>query len=670
MNSLIRSAATAGVCLGFIVTSHAQFNSWTKSTSGYWEEPFWSLGVLPDYGQSGVLLTNEGWKAVGIRRETALNHPASLHVQRLTVASPTNSFNTLLLNFVGNESPLQIADYFEVGTGSAFVTLDSGVQVGSEFRISGTVTHADQSTVSAPTVFIGHAGTAAYNLTNGILNVSTQIFVGYNYAGTLHQHGGSNVARWIRLWKGGEYFLHQGDVASGNISVGESSAGYFHQSDGRVLATNQISIGTVAAIWAAGDGRYTLSGGTLTTPVLVVGSANGSSVTPGANGLFEQSGGSNIATVVLVDGFTSTSGRYSLAGGLLSTSGSSAHGHASFAQSGGAHLIEGDLSVHGEYWRSFQAVYAGYTLSNGLLRARNLSVRLAGFAQDGGTNEVANNLQLDYESHASSSYYLRGGRLNTSNSIVINSRFGGFTQTGGVHSVSGTLQLVGVSSSLFPGPNSPIVYLLGAGQLIVRDILVTNGAAFWHTGGTISHSGKLTLAGGQWQSAPGTHQFGTVQLNAGVTNSTLSLPDSGVVLRFANSSNLPWQDDAKLVIRNWRGSQTGGGLHQIIFAGGSGALTPQQRARIVFREPAGFGAGDYPARLLPSGELVPAPRVGLLADRSANGLVIQWPQGFGYVLQTSTNLGGPWTDVAGAASPYTNQVTSGSRRFFRMRLFE
>src|SRR5687767_14888943 len=93
----------------------AQVNSWTKPTSGFWHEPFWSLGILSDNSQSEIMFTNSGWKALAIDATTAGDFPASLRIQRMTVASPTNTVNTFMLNHAGVQSPLQIADSLYVG---------------------------------------------------------------------------------------------------------------------------------------------------------------------------------------------------------------------------------------------------------------------------------------------------------------------------------------------------------------------------------------------------------------------------------------------------------------------------------------------------------------------------------------------------------------------------
>lgn len=46
-------------------------------------------------------------------------------------------------------------------------------------------------------------------------------------------------------------------------------------------------------------------------------------------------------------------------------------------------------------------------------------------------------------------------------------------------------------------------------------------------------------------------------------------------------------------------------------------------------------------------------------------LVLQWSNDF--TLQTATNVGGPYTDLIGATSLYTNQFTNSLQQFFRLR---
>jgi hypothetical protein len=91
--------------LGLFFRAEAQVNSWVKPASGDWQEPQWSLGILPGTGQV-VMVTNQNWKAVAIGPVTTRDFPESLTVQSLTVASPGDSRNLLLMNYAGLQTPL------------------------------------------------------------------------------------------------------------------------------------------------------------------------------------------------------------------------------------------------------------------------------------------------------------------------------------------------------------------------------------------------------------------------------------------------------------------------------------------------------------------------------------------------------------------------------------
>src|SRR5215207_1637455 len=80
-------------------------NTWTNSTSGYWEQPFWSLGRLPAAGDT-VSFYNGGYKALAIGSVTASNYSGALSMDRLIVHG---SNNLLLLNWAGLAVPLRVA---------------------------------------------------------------------------------------------------------------------------------------------------------------------------------------------------------------------------------------------------------------------------------------------------------------------------------------------------------------------------------------------------------------------------------------------------------------------------------------------------------------------------------------------------------------------------------
>src|SRR6266702_4192865 len=84
-----------------------QQNSWTNSISGPWEEMHWSLGQLPAPGQA-IFIENAGWKAVAISPSTAQDFPQTLFPSSVTISAPSDSYNVLLLNHCGFQTPLSV----------------------------------------------------------------------------------------------------------------------------------------------------------------------------------------------------------------------------------------------------------------------------------------------------------------------------------------------------------------------------------------------------------------------------------------------------------------------------------------------------------------------------------------------------------------------------------
>ena len=113
----------------------AQTNSWSSPASGHWEDSAWSLGILPAANQS-VFITNAGFKAVGISSTTAANFPGAMTVNDLTVSAPSNSQNTLLLNFVGTAVPLQVTNDCVIGTNGGILNLSPSLWIGQNFSIT------------------------------------------------------------------------------------------------------------------------------------------------------------------------------------------------------------------------------------------------------------------------------------------------------------------------------------------------------------------------------------------------------------------------------------------------------------------------------------------------------------------------------------------------------
>jgi hypothetical protein len=655
----------------FAVTGDAQVNSWIKPTSGNWHElSSWSLGVLPRSNQWEIVLTNAGWKAVAIDRTTALNHPSSLHVPHLTVSSPADSFNTLMLNFSGREWPLRVGNAFVLGPNSAFLTLDSGLYVRGAFIVDGTVRHADFSEVSTPILYMGNiidGPTTDYNLTNGILTVSNRFFIGPHSYGVVRQYGGSNRVEELLLAYG-EYQMHGGTVAARTLKIGAPFS-LFNQYGGDVSVTNPLIVGeNVAAftspynIW----GRYLIAGGTLRTPAIRVGTPNDAFSHGGAEGIFIQYGGSNITTTLQVGaGGTGNTFHvnYTLTNGwLLSSSTTVGPGYdVSFSHSGGFHLIDGPLTIRGVPDPSSAFVtLPHYGLWPGAsLKSGSLTVSNGLFFHIGGTNQIAGNLLLSASPVMATEYILLDGLLSASNTIARLARHydNRFRQDGGVHVVAGVLDVSRPD-------RSGILYELSGGQLIAPDIRLANGLFAHYGSGVISNRGTITLAGVEFEESRRNTSLGALRLDSAEADSFISIFHTFGTLRFLPSAAQNWAPDARLLIRYWRGSSSGGGDQQIIFGNSSAGLTAQQLRQIRFRDPAGFLLGDYPARILSTGEIVPAPRPSLVVSRNGSRMVLQWPTG--YTLQTATNIAGPFSDTT-AASPYGFEMGNNPLRYFRLR---
>lgn len=337
----------------------AQTNSWTGPASGNWEDPDWSLGVLPGAGQT-IMFTNAGFKAVEIGLSTVESYPQTLQIESLTVSSPPNAANTLLMNYAGVGTPLVIGTTNEgsltiADTNSTFYMFSSALEVrdsgGGEFAtgafsVEGTFNETTGSQVTAGLLNVGDVGTGVYNLTNSFLTVP----------------GGGNEL-----------------VGSYN---GSFNNGTFNQQGG----TNSVgSPGYIGSIGVGNSGTYNLMGGYLHTGVLGVEAAPEGAVNISAN--FNQSGGYN-----LNDDGTSIEGTlpegsgptgfatYSISGGTLVTSQMQLMFEASFHQSGGV--------VQAFYFTSEYG--GGITITDGSFAGQYGGISGPGtnFEVDGGTVQI------------------------------------------------------------------------------------------------------------------------------------------------------------------------------------------------------------------------------------------------------------------------------------------
>ena len=226
---------------------------------------------------------------------------------------------------------------------------------------------------------------------------------------------------------------------------------------------------------------------------------------------------------------------------------------------------------------------------------------------------------------------------------------GKYTQSGGSNNVAGDLNI------------TLNAFNLSGGALFASNIVVDQGVLTITNSTTVASPGTCLLAG-------------TLQvLNSSISLGRLVASNSAVLdlgagtstAAFQPSSTVLWPVGSTLVVSNWHGNTNGGGLTRFIVGTNGSGLSVAQLAQTAFVNPAGFASGTYGARILATGEVVPTQSAFLSLARVGQQLVLTWPGAL--TLQSATNVSGPYTDVTGVSSPFTNPVSTLPKQFFRLR---
>jgi hypothetical protein len=647
----VRALAFLVLCtiVGSYRAAFAQTNSWTNSVSGNWQDDYWTLG-LPTTNQD-VSLTNAGWKALAIGPATVQNFPETLTLNSLTISSPSNSYNTLLMNFAGTNTPLVVRS-MSVASNSAVTMLSSallldgsngiGLQLGGEFN-------QNDSIVSGQQVNVGYIGPGVYNFNSGFFGVSN-LRVGSAFSGVFNQNGGTNLAL-ITDVEGGEYIQNDG-YFGGTIYFTQN--GTFRQRGGVLNTPVSITYG-----------NYFLEGG-----INYGGVSFPYTSTSIGLGQVIQSGGTNFGGINL-GGFYGT-GQYTMSNGV-SYGAISVGARASFSQLGGVQICGTQGVLVGADIISDRFGGTGFiegTLEKqaGMLSCVGMSI--AGHCYLwGGTNLISGAIIVSGP-HSS---FVSGGFLCASNF------FAGSSPAFGTVSPAYVSGMTFITNQLEVSGGSYSSGFSGSGDLTVSNIVVT-GSTFSFSGHSLNQSGILSLTNGNLNfSGLGSFRLGQLQINSS-GNSILGFSSGQCVLRFMSSSGSVWSNAAVLNVQNWSGSLYGGGAHQIIFGTNAAALTPQQLTQIQFQNPAGLAPGNYPARILATGEIVPdtgAPLPPMLnLNCASNGLMhlsLGGDIGRSYAFEISTDLAhwNTWTDqfnTSGTMSLDDADSTNCPQRFYRAHL--
>jgi len=645
---LLRFSILAGT-LYFTERADAQDNVWTSTTSGNWQDASWSLG-LPATNQT-IWVTNHGWKAVQIGADTAQNFPQSLGLDTINISSPTNSFNTLLLNFAGSATPLTVKS-LNVASNSSVQMFSSAVQLngpdGSGAMIGGQFDQND-SVVAGNQVKVGYLGAGVYNFNSGYFTVSELWLGGGSNPGVFNQSGGTNGFGITHL-DGGTYVLSNGWYGA---TIDFDTFGKFQQEGG--LLTGDLTLF---------HGSYTLDGGVHQGSALVP-SQNGFN---SGNGNILQTGGTNYGSFDIGSfGY----GTYTMSNGVsCATNFFIGHG-GSYFQAGGNQIVNGTINID-EQQVDYQSYEGGsFNLADGQISSSGIYSK-GYYTQSGGTNLVSGDMTI--VGLENTYMAITGGLLAVNNLTVSPAYVGGVSLTGGTLIIANTLSVQG--NGAFPRWCG---FSCG-GQLVVSDISLAPDAIFSCGDAVIKQSGTITLANANFYSGTNSVQLGALCLaSGGNTNSTLYLVSPTSIVNFANSSSVTWSNEPTLIIEGWNGSLFGGGSQQIVFGNDSNALTSTQLAHIQFHDPAGFANGTYPAKILSNGEIVPSATVAapasmaLLSQPGGMRVTLQGEAGRTYTIETSTDLvhWAPWTNVvnsAGTMNVMDADAANYPARFYRAHL--
>jgi len=460
--------------------------------------------------------------------------------------------------------------------------------------------------------------------------------------GEINQSSGTATMSNVTVVEG-VYNLRNGVVTASTTTCGGISGGTFNQYG--VTNSISVSLGVGEYLGFDGSGTYTINGGTLQTPSLGVGAGGG-----GTSGSFNQSGGTvNAGELGVGSENQGTSGSYKLTNGVLAC-GNEEFLNGPFYQYGGFHTVTNTLTLFGyadPYGNGDHFPF--YGLYGGNLVASSLDVEsFSEVSQTGGTNTVGT--MTLYEGM----YYLAGGELATVNTALVEIGFGStpyFFQGNGMHATS----LLSIDNAA--------LYVLSGGTLTASNVQLHGTLTVSNnlSPSVLNNPGSFDLAG-VLQISSTTQHLGAAILSG---NAQIQFGSGPVLLGFNASAQANWNPAAILSVTNWSGSTNGNGLDQLTFGTNAAALTLAQLRQIVFVNPSGFAPAQYLAKILSSGEVVPAPNPPLFWQLANGQLIITW---FGQpTLQSATNVGGPYIDVSGASSPYTNNLGQFPRQFFRLR---
>jgi hypothetical protein len=548
---------------GEVVPDHSSstsgpVNSWINPTSGNWDDASsWSLGVLPDSSQS-IMITNSGWKAVAINPSTLVNFSNSMTVGSLAIIGATNTQDTLLLNYSGLNTPLKVLNSCLIQSNGMLLNLSSSFEVdGGTLTIDGGAFTEDGGfTIAKVPVNVNNGG--VLNATNAALTLGSVTLGSAGAGGSLNQDGGSLLAQQLIL-ENGTYTMPAGTLYAiggtqlrpngtfnqlGGTNYGDVTmlGGHYDLTSGMVQGNLFSVVGGVTQ-----PGNFLMNGGVLDMKEIDWADIDGSYLSGYLRHGTVRCGSFNI---------TGTSYVYVEVADVFVTSNVDLSVGATL-ETGFGHLHASTLTIHdgSTFWQG-----------GGIIPPPETNIISSGVIMDGGQ------------------FILNGATLETAYiGVGLNARI---AQEGGRNLVKGVLSVTGKYEAVGGDLMTDGLYLRGS--------MLLWGPAIGHV--TFTNTGLLDL-GGSLGTGVTNAWGGQVQLS---TNATINFIGTPAQINFAASSGVSWTPGGLLVISNWNNGNT-----RLFFGSDSSGLSASQLAQIQFSNPTGFASGNYSAKILNTGEVVP-----------------------------------------------------------------
>ena len=472
-------------------------------------------------------------------------------------------------------------------------------------------------------------------------------------AGTLILTGSNNFAGGIAIIAG--TLQMGGDAAAaftGNVTNSTALVlgnGTFSGAVSGTGTTTKTGAGTM--IYTGSNtcwGNTTVSAGTLQ---LGNGITNGSTGNIVNNAAIVFDNGSDQTYSAVINGTGTVT---KIGAGTLSFTGSNAYSGGTLIEDGVLQLGDGewlDGSVNGNitnnaalifnpaWWPAYSGVISGTgTVTK---KGRGMTVLTGANTYTGKTTVSAGVLKLsggDNRLPAVTAVSLANTAgvlldLNGQNQTVASLSGGGNNGGNVALGFAGVLTVGDATSTTYAGVISDN-YFDGGGRLVKQGPgTLTLSGANTYLGGTTVNAGTLAL--GADNALPtrsnvilnggtlATNGFSQTNSLGKLTLSANSTIDMGVLgnstLKFVDDYWTPWS--GTLTIANWNGSFNGGGADELLFGSWAMGLNSNQLSNIIFTSPNGL-SGNYQARILATGEIVPVPEPATIALLVSGGFLL------------------------------------------------